>query len=215
MLSYFLMEMFTKEKHHKKWEIYVTFLSQRHKNNTFLFICGIFIKLSIYQILQSLKIIIWYKKLSFGISRPICSYLIASFQNFLEEILTHNFFRYRSWLEAFLNLIIGDFFIWSLGSPWKDSIYTLDYSCCWGPLWQHVLAHYHCLFGAPLKAYYLHITMAVGGPFESKAFYIIIVVGGPFESGVLTHYCFFKAPSMKFKSRLLTHFSGCWGPLCQ
>jgi len=34
------------------------------------------------------KIIIWYKKLSFGIN--ICSCLIGSFQNFLEEILTHN-----------------------------------------------------------------------------------------------------------------------------
>jgi len=26
----------------------------------------------------------------------------------LEEILTHNFFRYRSWFEAFLYLLIGD-----------------------------------------------------------------------------------------------------------
>jgi len=26
----------------------------------------------------------------------------------LEEILTHNFFRYRSWFEAFLYLPIGD-----------------------------------------------------------------------------------------------------------
>jgi len=26
----------------------------------------------------------------------------------LEEILTHNFFRYRSWFEVFLYLLIGD-----------------------------------------------------------------------------------------------------------
>jgi len=80
----------------------------------FLFNCGIFIKLSISQIglLQSLKIIIcykklsWYKKLSFGIN--ICSYLIGSFQNFLKEILTHNFFSYISWFEDFLHLHIVD-----------------------------------------------------------------------------------------------------------
>jgi len=50
---------------------------------------------------------------------------------------------------------------------------------------------------APLKASYLNITTAVGGFFASR---------------VLTYYSFFKAPSMKFKSRMLTHFSGCWGP---
>jgi len=63
----------------------------------FVFNCGIFIKLlSINQTLQSLKIIIWYnkiiiwyKKLSFDIN--ICSHLIGPFQNFLEEIFTHNF----------------------------------------------------------------------------------------------------------------------------
>jgi len=33
----------------------------------YLFYCGIFIKLSTNQTLQSIKIIIWYKKLSFGI----------------------------------------------------------------------------------------------------------------------------------------------------
>jgi len=45
------------------------------------------------------------KKLSFGIN--ICSYLIGSFQNFLEET-TNNFFRCRSWFETFLLLLIGD-----------------------------------------------------------------------------------------------------------
>jgi len=34
--------------------------------------------------------------------------LIGSFQKFFKEILTHNFFRYRSGFEAFLHLLIGD-----------------------------------------------------------------------------------------------------------
>jgi len=48
-----------------------------------------------------------------------------------------------------------------------------------------------------LKASWLHITVAVGGAFASR---------------VLTRCNFFETPSMKFKSRVLTHFSGCWGP---
>jgi len=44
--------------------------------------------------------------LSFGIN--ICSYLVGSFQNILEEILTHKLFSYRSWFENFLHLHIGD-----------------------------------------------------------------------------------------------------------
>jgi len=46
------------------------------------------------------EIIIWYK---------FCSYLIGSFQNFLEQILTHIIFeRYPSWFEAFPYLHIRD-----------------------------------------------------------------------------------------------------------
>jgi len=45
------------------------------------------------------KIIIWYKKLSFGTN--ICSYLIGSFQNFLEGILTHNFLGIEVGLKLF------------------------------------------------------------------------------------------------------------------
>ena len=55
-----------------------------------------------------IKIFILYKALSFGIN--ICSYLIGSFQNFLEEILTHNFLgrSIEVGFEAFLDLHIGD-----------------------------------------------------------------------------------------------------------
>jgi len=44
--------------------------------------------------------------LSFGTN--ICSYFIESFQNILEEILTHKIFSCRSWFENFLHWHIGD-----------------------------------------------------------------------------------------------------------
>ena len=78
-----------------------------------------------------------------------------------------------------------------------------------------------------MKASYLHITIAVGSLFERKEFYITVAVEGPlkarylhntvavrgpFESRVLTTVSF-RGPAMKFKSRVLTHFNGVWGPL--
>jgi len=63
--------------------------------------------------LQSLKIIIWYQQLSFGKSRPICSYMIGSVQNFLEEILDHNILRIEVGLKLFLTcsleMVVGRF----------------------------------------------------------------------------------------------------------
>jgi len=103
--------------------------------------------------------------------------LKGAFQNFLEEILSHNFLC----IEVGLKL----FFICSL----------------------------EMVVEVALKARYLDIKVAAGGPLKAKYLHIIIAVGGPFESKVLTHYSLFKAPSMKFKSRVVTHFSGCWGPL--
>jgi len=52
---------------------------------------------------------IWYKKLSFGIN--ICSHLIESFQNFLEEMLSHNFLGIEVGLKLFfictLDMVVG------------------------------------------------------------------------------------------------------------
>jgi len=40
----------------------------------------------------------------------------------LEEILTYNFFRYRSWFEAFFYLLVGH----GGGELWKDGTSTLQ-----------------------------------------------------------------------------------------
>ena len=114
-------------------------------------------KLSINQIPQSLNIIIWYKKLSFGIT--IRSYLIRSFQNFLEEMLTHKFFRSRSWFETFLYLnIVND-----IGAPLKiqQPTYKLQ-----------------LLLVVPLKERQLYNTVAVGSPFESKVLTHLMLMSG-------------------------------------
>ena len=83
------------------------------------------------------------------------------------------------------------------------------------------------LLDAPLKARYYHITIVVYSLLESKEFYITVAVWGPFPSKVLIHYnCswglwkqstytlqfLLGAPSMKFKRKVLTHFSGFGGP---
>ena len=109
MLSYFL--------------ICLTFSTQRYKKDYFLFICGIFKKLPIQQILQSLKIIIWHKKLSFVISRLICSYSIGSAQKFLEEILTRNFLG----IEVVLKLsLFAHWRWWWVALKGEQPTYTLQ-----------------------------------------------------------------------------------------
>jgi len=117
--------------------------------------------------------IIWCKTLSFAISRPICSYLTGSFQNLLEEILIHNFFRYRRWFEAFLFLLVGDgggaalkgrysHITVAVGAPFEIKVLT-HRSCCWG------------LF-VSMK---FCIMIAIGGPFESKVFTLYSCCWGP------------------------------------
>jgi len=57
-----------------------------------------------------------YKTLSFGIN--ICSYLIGSCQNFLEEILTHNFLGRP--IEVGLKLLLTCTLEMVVGALWKD-----------------------------------------------------------------------------------------------
>jgi len=125
----------------------------------------------------------------------------------LEEILTHNFFRSRSWFAAFPYLFIGGgvgaalkgrylHITDAVGSPF-DSIVLAHYNCCLGSLWKYITCTLQLLLVVALKARYLHIKVSTGGPFESK---------------VLTHYNCCWGP---FESKMLTHYSCCWGPLCK
>ena len=66
---------------------------------------------------------------------------------------------------------------------------------CLRPLWNHITCTLQLLLVAPLQTRYLHTTIAVGGLCESKELYITVAVVGP------------------FKSKVLTHYTCCWGPL--
>jgi len=66
---------------------------------------------------------------------------MRSFQNFSEEILIHNFFRYRSWFEALLYLLVGDG-----GGVALKRRYLHITVVVGGPFDSIVLAHYnYCL----------------------------------------------------------------------
>ena len=92
--------------------------------------------------------------------------LIDFFQNFLEEILTHNFLG----IEVGLTL----FFI-------------CTFEMVVGPLRKHSSLHITVAVGGPLKAKYLHIKVAAGSRLKSRCLHIKNGVWDPFESMVLTH----------------------------
>jgi len=72
----------------------------------------------------------------------------------VEEILTHNFFRYRSWFEAFLYLLIGDGGGFDLKGRYLhitvviggsfDSVMLAHSIAVWVPFENILLAHYSC-----------------------------------------------------------------------
>jgi len=67
----------------------------------------------------------------------------------------------------------------------------------------------------PLSKQGTYITVAVEGPWPLKESYshIKVAVGGPLKAKHLHTAVAFGAPSINFKSGVLTHFSSCWGPL--
>jgi len=103
------------------------------------------------------KVIIWYKYAYSLLFRRV-----FSFQNFLEEILTHKFFRYRSWFEAFSYLFIGGsggvalkggylHITVAIGGPF-DSIVLAHYNCCLSSHWKCITCTLQLLLVAALKA---------------------------------------------------------------
>jgi len=83
---------------------------------------------------------------------------MGSFQNFLEEILTHNFLGIEVGLKLFfvctLEMVVKPL--------WKYGTYTLK--LLFGPLWKHRTCTLQMLLVAPVKARHLQIT-SCWGPF--------------------------------------------------
>jgi len=101
----------------------------------------------------------------------------------------------------------------AVGAPLKARCLTITIAVG-GPFQSKILTHYNCCWGV-FESMEFYIIIAVWSPLKARCLRITVTVGGPFASRVLTDYNCFKAPAVKFKSRvgLHTHFSGCWGPI--
>jgi len=119
------------------------------------------------------------KTLQFGIH--FCSYLIGSFQNFLEQISTHSLFE---GIEVGLKLFLIYTLEMLVGALWNQSIYTLQWRLR-APLKAEHLHTLQLLVGAPAKAEYLHITVAVRGPLKVKHLHIAVAVGASLNTAYL------------------------------
>ena len=111
----------------------------------------------------------------------------------MEEILTDilQFFRYRSWFEAFLHLLIGDG-----GGVALKGRYLHITVAVGGPFESKVFTRYNCYWSL-FESMEFYLIIAVGAPSEARCFHITVDVGAPFAS------------------RVLTHFNGCWWPPCK
>ena len=84
------------------------------------------------------------------------------FGRVFSELFGRNFnpqsFRYRSWFEAFLYLLIGDGGEVAVKGRYLHITVAVE---------GHFESTLQLLLVATLEARYLHITVAVGGPFET------------------------------------------------
>jgi len=80
----------------------------------------------------------------------LLGYLIGSFQNFLEQILTHSLFvRYSGWFEAFPYLHVRDADV----GPFESRVLT-HYSGGWVSLWKQNTLHFAVVVVTHFKAVY-------------------------------------------------------------
>jgi len=85
----------------------------------------------------------------------------------------------------------------AVGGSFESKVLT-QYNCCWGPLWNQGTCTLRLLVGTSLKARYFTLQLLLWSLWKQGTYTLQFLLG---------------APSMKFKSRVLTHFRGCWGPL--
>ena len=100
----------------------------------------------------------------------------------------------------------------SVGGPFEIKVLTY-YSSGWGPLWKQGAYTLQLLLGASLKARNIALHLLLGAPLKLRCLHIAVAVGGPLKAEYLHTKVSFRGPSIMFKSKILTHFSCCWGPL--
>ena len=140
----------------------------------------------------------------------ICSYLIGSFQNFLEEILIHNFLG--------IEISLKRSFVCTLGMVvkplWKYSTCTLQlllcsfesisfthynycwqpllkqgilrYSYCWGPLWKHSTYTLQLLLRPLWKFATYTLKLLLGVSLKARIFTSQILLGPLWNQGTYT-----------------------------
>jgi len=129
-----------------------------------------------------------------------------------QELLELHFFTYHITTIAVGSLLESkDFYIKvTFGWPFESKVLT-HCNCCWG-LFESKEFYISVTVGAPLiSRYTLHLLF--GAPVKASYLLMKVDVGAPLNAEYLHTTVSFRGPSMKFKARVLAHFSGFWGLL--